>query len=58
MIVKWGIIGCGDVANRKGGPALISVERSELVAVASRTPERAREFAARHGAKRYYRTVE
>jgi len=58
MIVKWGIIGCGDVANRKGGPALINVERSELVAVASRTPERAREFAARHGAKRYYRTVE
>jgi len=26
MVVKWGIIGCGDVAEHKGGPTLYQVK--------------------------------
>ncbi len=58
MTVKWGIIGCGNVAEYKSGPALYNVPGSELVAVMRRDAERAADFAQRHGAKRYYSTVE
>lgn len=47
--VRWGVIGCGDVVERKSGPALQGVERSELVAVMSRSPGAVEEFARRHG---------
>lgn len=57
-ILRWGIIGCGDVADRKGGPALYGVEGSELVAVMRRDIEQAAEFAHRHGAKRWYNKAE
>lgn len=33
MSIKWGIIGCGDVAEHKGGPVLYNVEGSELFSV-------------------------
>lgn len=56
--VRWGIIGCGDVAEHKGGPALYGAEGSELVAVMRRDLAKAQDFARRHGAKRAYGTVE
>lgn len=56
--VCWGIIGSGDVAENKGGRALYSVAGSRLVAVMSRREEKARDFAHRHGADRYYSRVE
>lgn len=56
--VRWGIIGCGSVAEHKGGPALYNVPRSRLVAVMSRSLEKARSFAGRHGAARYLASVE
>ncbi|ARA92417.1 hypothetical protein AWN76_004035 [Rhodothermaceae bacterium RA] len=52
--VRWGLIGAGDVAEHKGGPALYTASHSRLVAVMSRREERARSFAERHGADRYY----
>ena len=58
MILRWGIIGCGAVANSKGGPSLYNVKRSKLVAVMSRREEKARAFARRHGAKKFYTKVE
>lgn len=58
MVVKWGIIGCGDVAEHKGGPALYQVKGSELLAVMRRDIKKAKEFAERHRAKRYYGSVE
>ena len=58
MSVKWGIIGCGDVAEHKGGPALYQAKGSELVAVMRRDIKKAKEFAQRHGVKRYYGSVE
>ena len=53
-ILSWGIIGCGNVAEHKGGPPLYTVEDSELIAVMRRDPAKAEDFAKRHGAKRYY----
>ncbi|HID96365.1 MAG TPA: Gfo/Idh/MocA family oxidoreductase [Candidatus Latescibacteria bacterium] len=58
MTLRWGIIGCGDVAERKGGPALANVAGSELVAVMRRDKVKAAEFARRHGAKRWYHHAE
>ncbi|MCC8132262.1 MAG: Gfo/Idh/MocA family oxidoreductase [Tannerellaceae bacterium] len=56
--VNWGIIGCGDVCERKSGPAFYQVEHSRLVAVMRRDGEKAREFARRHQAPKYYTDAE
>lgn len=58
MRIKWGIIGCGDVAEYKGGPALYQIKNSELIAVMRRDIKKAMEFAQRHRAKRFYGSVE
>ena len=34
--VKWGFIGCGEVTEKKSGPAFALIEGSEVVAVMSR----------------------
>jgi predicted dehydrogenase len=46
--IKWGIIGCGDVAELKSGPAFQKNERSELLAVMRRNGYKAEDFAKRH----------
>jgi predicted dehydrogenase len=56
--IKWGIIGCGDVAEHKSGPPLYQTPGSELVAVMRRDKEKAADFARRHKAKRWYTDVE
>ena len=53
-ILKWGFIGCGEVAERKSGPAFSEVEGSSVVAVMSRTEAHARSYAERHGIARWY----
>ena len=58
MKLSWGIIGCGDVAERKGGPALYTAAHSQLVAVMRRDKAKAEDFAKRHGARRAYDRVE
>jgi predicted dehydrogenase len=52
--VRWGLIGCGDIAEKRVAPALRDVPRSRLVAVARARAELAADFAARHGAARSY----
>ncbi|WP_417015622.1 Gfo/Idh/MocA family protein [Alistipes sp.] len=52
--VRWGIVGCGDVCERKSGPPMYLTEHSELVAVMRRDGEKAADFARRHGVGRYY----
>lgn len=47
--VRWGIIGCGNVVERKSGAAFQRVARSELVAVMRRSGDLAEAFARRHG---------
>jgi predicted dehydrogenase len=52
--VRWGIIGVGDVTERKSGPGFQRAERSELVAVMRRSGDRAADYARRHGVPRWY----
>lgn len=52
--VRWGIIGCGDVTEKKSGPGFQKAERSELVAVMRRNAELAQDYARRHGVSRWY----
>ena len=52
--VGWGIIGCGDVTEKKSGPAFAKVKGSSLVAVMRRNGEAAAEYARRHGVPRWY----
>jgi len=53
-VVRWGILGCGDVTEKKSGPAFQKATGSELVAVMRRSPGLAREYARRHGVSRWY----
>ncbi|MCK9279496.1 MAG: Gfo/Idh/MocA family oxidoreductase [Melioribacteraceae bacterium] len=47
-MIKWGMIGCGDVTERKSGPAFNKVDNSELIAVMSRTYSKVKDYAERH----------
>ena len=51
--IRWGMIGCGEVAETKSGPALYRATNSQLVAVADRNAGRAEDFARRHGVARW-----
>ncbi len=57
-VLRWGILGCGDVAEHKGGPPLYTVDDSELIAVMRRDRDKAEAFAERHGAKHVYTDVD
>jgi predicted dehydrogenase len=46
--INWGIIGCGDVAEIKSGPAFQKVKNSSLVAVMRRNEDKVKDFAKRH----------
>ena len=52
--VHWGIIGCGDVTERKSGPAFNKVDGSSLVAVMRRDAGKAKDYAARHSVPKWY----
>lgn len=47
--VTWGVIGAGDVCERKSGPPLYELPGSELVAVYRRNQAAAADFVRRHG---------
>ena len=52
------MIGCGAVTEVKSGPAFQRAAGSALVAVASRTPVSARDYARRHGLPHAYETAD
>lgn len=56
-IIKWGILGCGGIAN-KFAADLKRVDDAILVAVGSRSEEKATIFAAKHGIEKSYGTYE
>lgn len=56
--IRWGMIGCGDVAEVKSGPALQKAQRSALVAVMRRDAAKAEDFARRHGVPRVHASAE
>jgi predicted dehydrogenase len=53
-VVRWGLVGAGDIAERRVAPALVAATGSELVAVSRRRSEMAEEFAGRFGARRWH----
>lgn len=53
-MIKWGFIGCGDVTEKKSGPAFRKVEGSDVVAVMRRNTEKAKDYALRHRINRWY----
>ena len=52
--MRWGIVGCGDITNKRVAPALNDHPECEVVAFCSSSMERARDFAERHGARTAY----
>jgi len=52
--INWGIIGCGDVTEKKSGPAFSKVAGSSLAAVMRRDAEKAADYAKRHGVSKWY----
>ncbi len=52
--IKWGFIGCGEVTEKKSGPAFSEIPGSKVVAVMSRSKEKAKSYAERHGIQKWY----
>ena len=53
MTIRWGILGCGKVAEVKSGPGFQSAAGSELVLVMRRDAVLAADYARRHGVARW-----
>ena len=52
-VIRWGMIGCGNVAETKSGPALYNADGSTLEIVMSRNKAQTEDFAKRHGIKHW-----
>ena len=52
--IKWGFIGCGEVTEKKSGPAFSLVPGSSVIAVMSRNLDKVRSYAQRHHIPRWY----
>lgn len=57
-LIRWGIIGCGNVTELKSGPAYQKVEGFQLAAVMRRNLEKAQDYATRHGVESFYSKAE
>lgn len=53
-LLRWGFIGCGEVTEKKSGPAFSEIDGSEIVAVMSRNEKKARSYAERHHISKWY----
>lgn len=58
MVIGYGVIGIGYHADRFMGPALSKAANTKFIAVCSRSLERAKDFASRHGVERTYDSLE
>ena len=56
--VRWGMIGCGAVAEVKSGPGFYKADHSALAAVTRTNPGLPRSFAQRPGVAKAYDTRE
>ena len=52
--IRWGFIGCGEVTEKKSGPAFAMIPGSSIYAVMSRSKEKAQSYAQRHNVPRWY----
>ena len=53
MTIRWGMIGCGDVAEVKSGPGFQQAAGSVLVMAMRRNAAKAEDYALRHGVPRW-----
>lgn len=53
-IIRWGIIGCGNVTEVKSGPAYQKTKGFELAAVMRRDAIKSEDYAKRHGVPKFY----
>lgn len=53
-MIRWGLIGCGDISRKRVAPALRDSELCELIAVSRARSELAESFAREFGARRWY----
>lgn len=51
--IGWGILGCGDITDKRGAPAIQAQPGSRLVFFQSRSAAQAESFARKHGAPRW-----
>jgi len=56
--LKWGIIGCGGIADAEIAPAIKNTANAELIAVLSRNQEKALAFAEKHGSRKAYHDID
>jgi predicted dehydrogenase len=54
-VLRWGLIGCGDIAQKRVAPALRDLDNCRLVAVSRAQHDLAERFARQFGAGRWYR---
>jgi len=53
-IIRWGILGCGNVTEVKSGPAYQKTEGFKIEAVMRRDAEKAADYAKRHHINKFY----
>lgn len=53
-IIRWGILGCGNVTEVKSGPAYQKTTGFKIEAVMRRDAEKAADYAKRHNINKYY----
>jgi 1,5-anhydro-D-fructose reductase (1,5-anhydro-D-mannitol-forming) len=53
-IIRWGILGCGDVTELKSGPAYQKTPGFKIEAVMRRDAKKAADYAKRHHIAKYY----
>jgi len=56
--IHWGMVGCGDVTEKKSGPCFYKAQNSTLYAVTNRTKSKAEDYARRHGVAKVYDNIE
>ena len=54
-VLRWGLIGCGDIAAKRVAPALLELDNCRLIAVNRARYDLAEQFARQFGAERWYK---
>ncbi|MEW5975727.1 MAG: Gfo/Idh/MocA family oxidoreductase [Acidobacteriota bacterium] len=54
--IRWGLVGCGDIAEKRVVTAIQSAAHSELLACTRKNPDLLKEFQSRHSISRGYAT--
>jgi len=53
-MIRWGFIGCGQVTEKKSGPAFGLANGSSIEAVMGRDADKVASYATRHGIRKWY----